>query len=88
MTKKPTKKPSDANSGYLLKIVLYLMLGSIWIKVSNNNSWQIPVPIGLIIGLVYASHEHFKIDQKIEYAILLVSAFIAFWLPLGLYINL
>lgn len=78
-------KKSD--SGYLLKIILYLILGSLWLKVSDGASWQIPIPIGLIIGLVFASHDHFKIDRKIEYAVLLVAALIGFWAPIGLYLS-
>jgi hypothetical protein len=82
------KKQKETDSAYFLKLVLYLILGSLWIKVSDGSTFQIPIPIGLIFGLVLTTHEHFRVDRKIEYAILLVSAFIGFWAPIGIYINL
>ncbi len=78
----------EKDSAYFLKLVLYLIIGSIWIKVTKGETNQIPIPIGLIIGLVFTTHEHFKIDRKIEYAVLLVAMLIGFWVPIGLYINL
>jgi len=81
------KKQKETDSAYFLKLVLYLILGSLWIKVSDGSTFQIPIPVGLIFGLVLTTHEHFRVDRKIEYAILLVSAFIGFWAPIGIYIN-
>jgi len=43
----------------------------------------IPIPYGALIGLVFVGHDHFKIDRKIEYALLLVAMFVGFWLPMG-----
>ncbi len=86
MAKKKQKVEQD--STYFLKLVLYLILGSMWIKVTKGETMQIPVPVGLIIGLVFTTHEHFKIDRKIEYAVLLVAMLVGFWAPIGLYINL
>lgn len=88
MAKSKQKRVDQADSGYFLKLVLYLILGSLWIKVSDGQSWQVPIPVGLIFGLTLASHDHFKIDRKIEYAVLLVAMLIGFWAPIGLYINL
>lgn len=82
------KQKQSVDSVYFLKLVLYLVLGSMWLKVSDGQTWQVPIPVGLIIGLLFTAHEHFKIDRKIEYAILLVAAFIGFWAPIGIYINL
>jgi hypothetical protein len=76
------------DSGYFLKLVLYLILGSLWIKVSDGQTWQIPIPAGLIVGLLFATHDHFKIDRKIEYAVLLIATLIGFWAPIGIYIAL
>ncbi len=88
MPRKKNTLPEMKDGGYFLKLVLYMVLGSLWIKVSDNQSWQIPIPAGLIIGLVLTTHEHFKIDRKIEYAVLLIAAFIGFWAPIGIYINM
>jgi hypothetical protein len=86
MTKKKIKTSSD--SAYFLKLVVFIILGSLWIKATDGQSWQLPIPAGLLVGLLLASYEHFRIDRKIEYAVLLVSMLVGFWLPIGLYINM
>ena len=85
---KSKQKTKATDSTYFLKLVVLLILGSLWIKASNGESWQLPVPIGLIIGLVIVTHEHFKIDRKIEYAVLLMAMLIGFWAPIGLFISI
>jgi len=64
-----------------------LIIGAQWIRITKGNT-QIPIPVGLLVGLLFASHEHFQIDRKVEFAMLLVACFIGFWLPLGLQISL
>ncbi|HLZ14620.1 MAG TPA: hypothetical protein VKQ34_01365 [Candidatus Saccharimonadales bacterium] len=91
---KPKKKIAGKKSGaqeldgvYLLKLALYVILGSLWVKLSHGNSMNIPLPVGLFIGLLFASHEHFQLDRKIEYAILLVAMLVGYFAPYGLYIS-
>lgn len=72
---------------YFLKLVLYLIIGSQWLRITRGTM-QIPLPIGLLVGILFTRMERFQIDRKIEYAILLVSMFVSFWLPLGLEIVL
>jgi hypothetical protein len=72
---------------YVLKLLLYVLLGSMWLKLSNGNSITVGVPVGLIIGLIFTSHEHFRIDRKIEYAALLIAMLFGYFAPYGLYIN-
>jgi hypothetical protein len=86
MTKtKRATAAKQSDSAYFLKLVLYLVLGSQWIFLLNPDlSQKFPLPIGLIIGLFFTTREHFKIDRKIEYAVLLVAAFIGFWSTVGL----
>lgn len=86
MAKKKKAKQSP-DSVYFLKIVLFLILGSLWIKATDGQSWQLPIPVGFLVGLLLVSHEHFQIDRKIEYAVLIIAMFIGFWLPIGLYVN-
>lgn len=84
--KKQVKQAPEQDSVYFLKLTLYLIVGSLWFKVSDGaGTFQLPIPVGLIIGLIFASHEHFQIDRKIEYAVLLLAAFIGFWAPFGIY---
>ncbi len=75
------------DSVFLLKIALYLILGSMWLKISHGARVVFPLPVGLIVGVSFAFHDHFQIDRKIEYAVLLVAMLIGFFAPFGLYIS-
>ena len=81
------KSAPELDSIYILKIVLYLVVGSQWLKILTHSGVQIPVPVGALLGVLFASHERFQIDRKIEYALLLLAMFIGFWVPLGLVIT-
>ncbi len=90
MVKKKTQKRksnTETDNAYFLKLVMYMIIGSQWVRIESLPDWSLPLPVGMFIGLYFASHEHFKIDRKIEYAVLLVASFIGFWLPLGLIIS-
>jgi hypothetical protein len=80
-TKKKKRAPQETDSAYFLKILLYFLLGLIWIKING----QPLIPIGLILGLIFSTHDHFRIDRKIEYAVLLISTLIGL-AGLGLFI--
>ena len=82
------KQSTEPDSSYFLKLVLFLIIGAQWVRFESLPDWSLPLPVGLLIGLWFASHEHFRIDRKIEYALLLISMFVSFWLPLGLIIAL
>ncbi|HSH31265.1 MAG TPA: hypothetical protein VK963_01215 [Candidatus Saccharimonadales bacterium] len=81
MANKTTRQEPD--SVYFLKLLLYLILGLLWIKRDGRTI----IPIGLILGLLFAHHDHFRIDRKIEYAVLLIAALLAF-AGFGIFINL
>ena len=83
--KKITKKiAGGSDDAYILKIVMYLIIGSQWLRITKGSDWQIPIPYGAFIALFFARHEHFKLDRKIEYAVIIVAMFIGFWIPAGL----
>lgn len=92
-TKKQTKIATKKNAHeldtiYLLKLVMYLIVGAQWIRITNyTGSTLLPIPIGLIMGLLFAAHDHFKIDRKIEIAVLVVAMFVGFWNQVGIYIS-
>ena len=67
---------------------MYLIVGSLWVKITTSDESQIPIPVGLIIGFFFAAHDHFAIDRKIEYALILVAMFVGFWLPIGIFVTL
>ena len=84
---KNTQANQEPDALYVLKLVLYLIVGSQWLKIQTKTGAQIPIPYGALVGLLFAMHDHFRIDRKIEYAILLVAMFIGFWVPIGLQLT-
>ena len=58
------------DSVYFLKILLYFVFGTIWLKYNGI----VIFPIGLAIALIFVHTDHFSIDRKVEYAVLIVSA--------------
>lgn len=81
---KNTDENQELDSAYVLKLVLYLVLGSQWLRIITQGGTEIPIPAGALLGLLFIAHDHFKIDRKVEYAVLLVAMFVGFWLPMGL----
>ncbi len=77
---------SDVDMIYFLKLTVYLVLGSLWLKITDGQNTQLPIPVGFLIGLVLASHDHVQIDRKIGFAVLLVAMLIGFWAPFGIYV--
>ena len=87
-TKSKIRKASTEMDGvYLLKLLLYLLFGSMWLKISSGSGLKIPSPVGFILGLIFTTHEHFQIDRKFEYAILLVAMLFGYFAPYGLYLS-
>lgn len=87
--RKAATKKQELDSVYLLKLVLYLIVGAQWIRFTNAaGNTQFPIPIGLIVGVLFASHDHFQIDRKIEYAVLLIATLVGFWSQVGIYVTL
>jgi hypothetical protein len=86
--KRATTASTELDGVYVLKLVLYLIVGAQWVRLENNTgATQIPIPVGLLIGTLFAAHDHFKIDRKIEFAVLLVAMFVGFWSQVGVYIR-
>ncbi len=89
MAKKTKKIVTERDSTYLLKLFLYLLLGAGWLHVQSGASQVgIPLPLGFAIGVLFARHEHFQIDRKIEYAFLLLAVVLSFFLPIGFVVQL
>lgn len=88
--KQKIAKDSESDGRYFLKIVLYVVLGSLWLKF--NQPMQVGwvtlngLPIGLLIGLLMVSRDRLQVDRKIEYALLVVVAIVSYFLPSGIVI--
>jgi hypothetical protein len=87
VAKTKTKKANaDVDMVYLLKLTVYLILGSIWVKVTDGQTTQFPIPAGFLMGLLLVSHDRVQIDRKIGFAVLLIAMLIGFWAPFGIYV--
>lgn len=87
-TKRASRKKPPTNSAdgpYLLKLVLYTIIGTQWLWFETGGG-SIPVPVGLLLGLVFAMQEHFQVDRKIEYAVLLAAMLAGFIAKVGVFI--
>lgn len=88
--KKSSVLPQEADSTFLLKIVIYIILASVWIKFQSPIELGLitlsGVPIGLFIGLIIARNDKFQIDRKIEYVVLFIMTIITYFLPAGIVI--
>lgn len=86
MTQKTNTQEPD--SVYFLKLVLYIILGTFWIKFTAPlTAFGLTIgglPLGMFVGLFFASHDHFRIDRKIEYAVLIVMTIVTYFLPAGI----
>lgn len=77
------KRAIESDESYFLKVVLYFLLGLVWIKVAGRTVF----PAGLIVGLFLAQKDHFAIDRKVEYVILVFAAALAF-IGYGFFLNI
>lgn len=83
-TTKPKKPATELDSTFFMKLVLYLIVGAQWLRLSiNNGNFQVQVPLGLFIGILFVAHDHFRIDRKIEMAVLLVAMLVGFYGQVG-----
>jgi len=89
---KTSKKSQETerDSTYFLKLVIYIILGTFWLKFASpiqiGDVVLNGLPLGLFIGVVFASHDHFQIDRKVEYAVLIVMTILSYFLPAGIVI--
>lgn len=75
---------------FILKLVLYVVLGTFWLKFSQPLSlggfFLSGLPVGLLVGLFIASRDRFQVDRKIEYAVLFVVTIVSYFVPAGILI--
>jgi hypothetical protein len=81
----------ESDSTYLLKLVVFVLLGMFWLRFAQPVSWQgIPfngIPIGLLIGVLLVHRfEPSQLDRKIWYAILIIVTIISNFFPAGIVI--
>lgn len=81
---KKTTSANEPDSTYFLKIVLYAVLGMIWLQFDGKTIF----PVGALVAFALAQHEKFQIDRKVEYAVVLFAAIVAAATSKGFFLNL
>ncbi len=81
----------ETDGTYFLKLVVFVLLGTFWIKFQQPVTWLgLPlsaVPVGMLVGLVLVRQfEKMQSDRKIWYAILLVVTILCYFAPAGIII--
>jgi 4-hydroxybenzoate polyprenyltransferase len=84
--KSTAKEVPEKDSVYFLKLVIFFILGCLWIRLGSGAG--VPIPVGLVFGVLLASHEHFQVDRKIEYVVLLFATVLSFIAPIGFVLNI
>lgn len=93
LKKSPKKLLPNAESDgeYLLKLVIVLILGTLWLKFANPLTvGSLPIagiPIGLIAGLILVERfEKLQTDRKIWYVVLMLVTMLSYFVPAGIMI--
>lgn len=91
LTRRGYERMVESDSAYFLKLVIFILLGTLWLKFQQPFTWMgVPftgIPVGLLIGLVLATRfEKSQADRKIWYAISIVVAIICYFVPAGVVI--
>lgn len=84
-------KVFESDGTYFLKLVVVVLLGTLWVKFGQPVSWLgVPlggVPVGMFVGLILVNRfEKLETDRKIWYAILVVVTIICYFMPAGVVI--
>ena len=70
-------------SHFFLKFVLFFILGLIWLRLGAAVGPITVIPVGLIVGLMFAYFEKFRIGRGIEILILVAAATFSYFADVG-----
>lgn len=89
LTRRGNERMFETDSTYFLKLVVFALLGTLWLKfatpISIGGFLLNGVPLGFLIGVILVSQfEKYQSDRKIWYAILLVVTIICYFVPAGI----
>lgn len=79
----------ESDSTYLLKLVIYVILATLWIKLGQPLSWMgyrfTAFPVGMIVGLILVrAIENIQEDRKIWYAVIIIIGILSYFIPAGI----
>lgn len=90
-SRRGNEKFYESDSSYFFKLVLSIVLGSLWLKFAYPVMLgAVPLnglPIGMLFGiLIVAKFEKYQFDRKIWYLVLVLVTIISYFLPAGIVI--
>lgn len=85
------RRLAEADGVYFLKLVVVVLLSTLWLKLAVPMSWNgIPLgafPLGALLALVGIKLlEKDQTDRKIWFAVLVVVTIISYFVPAGIVI--
>jgi positive regulator of sigma E activity len=91
VARQPKEQVYESDSTYFLKLVVFILLGTLWLRFAEPISWMgIPmsgIPLGMLLGLVLVrKFEKYQSDRKIWYVILIIITIISYFVPSGIVI--
>jgi len=91
VSRKGYEKIFESDSTYFLKLVVFVLLGTFWVKFQTPVTWLgLPlsaIPVGFLVGLLLVrKFEKYQADRKIWYAILVVITILCYFAPSGIVI--
>lgn len=90
-SRKGKERIFESDGQYILKLIVYVLLGSIWLRfnapIEVGSIILRALPIGLIVGVFAVRKlEKYQSDRKIWYAILIIVCIIGLFSPTGIVI--
>ncbi|MFZ1258137.1 MAG: hypothetical protein WAQ25_01585 [Candidatus Saccharimonas sp.] len=84
-------KIAESDGQYLLKLVLMVLLGTLWLKFAMPaQAGAVPLaglPIGMLFGLLLVrKFEKNQNDRKLWYMVLIIVTIISYFVPAGIVI--
>jgi len=85
------RRVSEGDGVYFLKLVIVVLLGTLWLKFATPLSWNgLPLaafPLGALIALVVIRlYEKDQTDRKIWFAVLVMVTILSYFVPAGIVI--
>ena len=85
------QRVAEGDSVYFLKLVIVVILGTLWFKLASPIDWHgIPFaafPFGALVGFLGIKlFEKDQFDRKIWFAVLMVVMIISYFVPAGIII--
>jgi hypothetical protein len=82
---------AEADSTYFLKLVVVVLLSTLWLKFATPLSWQnVPLgafPLGALVAIIgIRLYEKNAIDRKIWFAVIVIVTILSYFVPAGIVI--